>query len=168
MEQNLRLFHCNGEVKHRCFLRCFVFDGEHSRHPHCANVSVAKFLDYDHDRRFFKPNCGSLFICDKAVIQNQRINLVFGLLCRCCSWSAPAGASPISFSPLLKRRTQHPHHTHFSDVLGIGDFRSKKSITILCQYARPQYLPLCTSTVLDAPDWLEHRWSWWSWIVVIR
>jgi hypothetical protein len=61
----------NFKFKHKCFWRCFVFDGEHSRYPPCANISVAKFSDYDHNRRFFKTYSEH---CSLVIQQSSRIS----------------------------------------------------------------------------------------------
>jgi hypothetical protein len=49
-EKHLRRSHCAGEVLHRCFSGCYVFDGEYIRHPPCTYSSVATVSDDDHKR----------------------------------------------------------------------------------------------------------------------
>jgi hypothetical protein len=122
-ERHLRLSHCAGEILYM-FFRAFLFDGETFRHPPCANVSIASFSDDGHNCWFSNPYCGAQFTCrDAAVIPNNPINLSLASAVAAMAGLPLRGLSPMSFSPLLKRRTQrlslhlwHPHHTRFSDV----------------------------------------------------
>ena len=110
--------------------------------PPCTDFSVAKFSDEDHDHWFSIPCGGTHFTCDVVVIQNQHINLVFGLRHHCCGLSATAGLSPMSFSMLLKWKTQHlteltsmalsPHTLLRCQGIGMEPSAVRNSITTLC------------------------------------
>lgn len=83
-------------------LGCYVFDGEHFQHLPCADFSVAKLCDEDHNCWFSNPYCGAQFTCVEAVIPNQCMNIVCGLHHCCSAWLASVGPSPLYFSLLSK------------------------------------------------------------------
>jgi len=141
------------------FLGGFVLDSDHFWRPPCANSSLVSFSDDNHNRRFARPYCSAQFTCDAAVITNQRAALVVG--------RSLGGLSAVSFSPLVKRRSQplskHPcHHTRCWDSTHLSDWSPPHS----AQYVTPRHRPFYTATVLIARDWLEHRWCWWSWLAI--